>query len=217
MAEPGTLFSYLSAFITIVLAVAFADMAASLHRLLRARKRVKWHPLPLAVALFVLLTLATVFFELWNLTRIEHVSYFQLVWLLAPQFVYFLAASAALPDKVPDEGLDLLAWYMGERRYLMAVFGLAMVLDAVGATLDGWPVFSTHPEFFWGYFVPANLAAFTLLGTMWVSRRVWLQGLAVTALYALAYTGYGGWEINGAPAAIKAAAGTPATPKPGGH
>lgn len=200
MAEPGILFSYLSAFITIVLAVAFADMAASLHRLLRARKRVKWHPVPLAVALFVLLTLATLFFELWPLTRIERISYFQLVWLLAPQFVYFLAASAVLPDKVPDEGVDLLDWYLGERRYLFAVFGLAMVLDATASLLNGWPYFMSHPDFLWGFFVPANLAAFTLVAIMWTSRRAWLHGLALTALFAIAYNGYGRWEIKGAPA-----------------
>ncbi len=203
MAEPGTLFSYLSAFITIVLAIAFGDMAASLHRLLRARKRVKWHPLPLAVALFVLLTLVTVFFELWTLTRIERVSYYQLVWLLAPQFVYFLAASAALPDKVPEEGLDLLAWYMAERRYLFAVFGLAMVLDAVGGLLDRWPFFMSHPDYFWGFYFPANLASFALIATLWTSRRVWVHGLALTALYAIAYDGYGGWTIKSASALVE--------------
>jgi hypothetical protein len=204
MAEPGTLFSYLSAFVTIVLAVAFADMAASLHRLIRARARVKWHPLPLAVALFVLLTLATLFFELWTLTRVERITYFQLVWLLAPQFVYFLAASAVLPDKVPEEGIDLLGWYMAERRYLLAVFGLAMFLDAVGGILDGWPYFKAHPDFFWGFFVPANAAVFVMLAIMWSSRRVWVHALALLALYAIAYNGYGSWSIRGAPAVVKA-------------
>lgn len=209
MTEPGTLFSYLSAFITIVLAIAFGDMATSLHRLLRARKRVKWHPLPLAVALFVLLTLATLFFELWDLTRIERVSYFRLVWLLAPQFVYFLAASSVLPDKVPEQGLDLLDWYMAERHYFLGVLALAMLLDATSSVLEGWHVFMTHPDFFWGFFVPANLAAFTLLAVMMVSRRVWVHGLALAALYAVAYVGYGNWTIEGAPAAaVKAQATT---------
>lgn len=209
MAQAGTLFSYLSAFITIVLAVAFADMAASLHRLLRARKRVKWHPLPLAVALFVLLTLATLFFELWILTRLEHVTYFQLVWLLAPQFVYFLAASAVLPDQVPEEGLDLLAWYMDERRYLFAVLGLAMMLDVIGAVIDGWQGFLSHPRFFWGFFLPANLATFALIGLLWFARRVKVHSVALAGLFAIAYFGYGNWSIKGAPAVERASTAKP--------
>jgi hypothetical protein len=188
------------------LAVAFADMAASLHRLLRARHNVKWHPLPLGVALFVLLTLITIFFELWPLTRLERVSYYQLVWLLAPQFVYFLAATAVLPDRVPQEGLDLLAWYMGERRYIFAVFGLAMLMDAIGALLDGWPFMSTHPDFLWGFFIPANLSVFILIGFMWGSGRAWVHVVALIGLFALAHIGYSAWSIAGAPAATKGAA-----------
>lgn len=209
MAQAGTLFSYLSAFITIVLAVAFADMAASLHRLLRARRLVKWHPLPLAVALFVLLTLITVFFELWILTRIERVTYFQLVWLLTPQFVYFLAASSVLPDEVPDEGLDLLDWYMAEKHYLFAIFGLALLLDAIGAVVDGWPIFMSHPKFFWGFFIPANLATFALIGLMWFARKPWVHGAALVALFAIASVGYGNWSIKGAPAVERMGAGAP--------
>lgn len=201
MAEPGTLFSYLSAFVTIVLAVAFADMAASLHRLLRARRRVKWHPLPLGVAVMVLLTLATLFFELWPLTRISRISYAQLLWLLAPQFVYFLAATSVLPDEVPEEGLDLLDWYMGERRYLFTVFGLAVLMDLVGQLLDGWPYFSKHPQFFWGFFVPANAGFFALIIVMWVSRRTWLHVISLAGLFALAFIGYQSWSISGQPAA----------------
>ncbi len=200
MADPGTLFSYLSAFITIVLAVAFADMAASTHRLLIARKRVQWHPVPLAVALFVLLTLATLFFALWDLTRIVKVTYFQLLWLLAPQFVYFLAASAALPDEVPEGGLDLLAWYMGQKTYLFAVLGLAMLLDMIGALIDGWSALLAHPKFLWGFYVPVNLVTFALLGTLWRSRKPWIHAVALAGLFATAYVGFGGWSIEGAPA-----------------
>lgn len=200
MAEPGTLFSYLSAFITIVLAVAFADMAASLHRLLNARKRVQWHPIPLAVAAFVLLTLATQFFSLWDLTRIERVNYYQLLWLLAPQFVYFLAASAVLPDEVPDEGLDLLAWYMQQKSYLFAVLGFALMLDAIGAIIDYWASVVAHPEFYWGFFVPVNLAMLALIGILWRARKPWIYATALAALFAVAYVGFGGWSIKGAPA-----------------
>jgi hypothetical protein len=210
LAEPGTLFSYLSAFVTIVLAVAFADMAASLHRLLRARKRVKWHPLPLAFALFMLLTLITLFFELWPLTRVSKITYFQLVWLLAPQFLYFLAASAVLPDTVPDDGLDLLAWYIGERHYVIGIVALAMITDLVSGVMDGWKFFVTHPDFVWSFFLPANIALFALLGVMWASRRTRVHGVALAGLFALAWVGYRSWDIRGQPAVVDKVAAAPA-------
>src|SRR5688572_18694291 len=124
MVLAGTLFSYLAAFITIVVAIAVGDLAMSLHRLLRARRRVAWRPLPLLAALFVLLALLTLFFELWTLTRLEALSYYALVWMLVPPLLTFLAASAVLPDEVPPEGLDLDAFYFAERRYLYAVLAL---------------------------------------------------------------------------------------------
>jgi hypothetical protein len=46
---------YVAAFASIILALAVTDLATSMHRLLRARKRVRWHWLPLAVALLILL------------------------------------------------------------------------------------------------------------------------------------------------------------------
>jgi len=52
MVAPGTLFEYLAAFITIVLAFALGDLLVSLHRLLRARRKVIWAPLPVLLATY---------------------------------------------------------------------------------------------------------------------------------------------------------------------
>ena len=71
MAAAGTLFSYLAAFVTIVLALGLTDLLTSLHRLLRHAAIVRWAALPLAAALFILLALFSEFFTIWQLTLVE--------------------------------------------------------------------------------------------------------------------------------------------------
>src|SRR6185369_5579618 len=103
---------YVSAFASIILALAVTDLATSMHRLLRARKRVRWDWLPLAVALLILISTVQfwwVFFDVWKSS-----SSFTLGAFL-PDFLtlllLFFIASAALPDEVPADGLDLKVYY----------------------------------------------------------------------------------------------------------
>ena len=49
--RPMTAGEYVSAFASIILALAITDLATSMHRLMRARGRVRWDWIPLAVAL----------------------------------------------------------------------------------------------------------------------------------------------------------------------
>jgi hypothetical protein len=119
---------YVSAFASIILALAVTDLATSMHRLLRARKRVHWDWLPLAVALLILLGTVQfwwLFFEFWRSS-----SQFALGGFL-PDFLtlllLFFIASAALPDEVPAEGLDLEAYYFENRTYFWGLFLLLVV------------------------------------------------------------------------------------------
>lgn len=50
-----TPFEYLLALVSILIGLAVADLATCMHRLLRARSRVRWDWLPLASALIVML------------------------------------------------------------------------------------------------------------------------------------------------------------------
>jgi hypothetical protein len=122
---------YVAAFASIIVALAVTDLATSLHRLLRARKRVTWDWLPPAVALLILLGTVQfwwIFFDVWRSS-----SRFTLGGFL-PDFlsllVLFFIASAALPDEVPAEGLDLKAYYAENRIYFWTLF----LLLAVSAT-----------------------------------------------------------------------------------
>jgi hypothetical protein len=142
---------YLLGFVAILIGVAVADMAGSLHKLLRARSRVRWHWLPLAAAgLLILLTV-----ELWwSLTSFERLPGALTIGLFLPLLVglviLFLLASAVLPDEVPAQGVDLRDFYFAEHRYFWLLFALFVTsfivqqlatasyyrgLDAVGRAL----------------------------------------------------------------------------------
>ena len=201
MVQAGTLFGYLAAFVTVLLAIAVGDMAVSLHRLLRARRRIEWHPLPLVAAFIVLLVLLTNFFALWQLTQTERMSFLELCWLLVPQFIYFLAASAALPDEVPAKGLNLFDFYVAERRYLYALLLLAIVVEITDGTIR-LGLFDQDPQRYLTHYLPLNLVSFLSLLAMFWRREKWVHGTALGILLVVAYFGVLGWTVEGAAAIV---------------
>src|SRR5687768_12025454 len=189
MVQAGALFEYLAAFVTILLAIAVGDLANSVHRLLRARRRVIWDPLPLVAALWVLLVLLTMFFAIWGWTDLTNITFYELLWKIAPLFLYFLAASAILPDDVPNEGLNLRLFYLSERRYFLPVLMLGFGIDNAAGFAEGWSFFSTNPGAVW-FYVGTTFAALLSLGAMlWRAER-WVHWLALAVLFGLAHLGF---------------------------
>lgn len=58
------MFAYLAAFVTVVLALAVSDMLQSVHRLLRARARVRWSLVAILAAIAVFMAILEEFFAL---------------------------------------------------------------------------------------------------------------------------------------------------------
>ena len=123
------LFSYLSAFVTIVLAIALGDMIQSTHRLIRARHRVKWDALPLVFAAIVALAVISEFFSIWSGLAISQVSMPRLLWMLVVPTMFALLAYSVLPDEIPAKGLDLTAFYFSERRVWATIFAILSLFD----------------------------------------------------------------------------------------
>jgi len=203
MVQAGTLFGYLAAFVTIVLALALSDLLISVHRLLRARKRVHWRPLPLVLATFVALSLLTCFFELWDLTRWTSLSYYGLLWQVVQYVPIFLAASAVLPDEVPEDGLDLDQFYFAERRYIVALLAIAFLFNAAGYLVGQWGDILTRSHvstFVLTVFLPMNLLTLAAFAAISWSGRKWLHWISFLILFGLAHVGYSDWVVEGASA-----------------
>ena len=112
------MFAYLAAFVTVVLALALSDLVQSFHRLLRARRRVKWSAVAVLAAMTVFMAILEEFFGLWRFTGVQRFTYFDLLTLIVPAILLSIAAMTVLPDEVPEAGLDLARHYMDNRRLL---------------------------------------------------------------------------------------------------
>ena len=131
-----TPFDYFMIFVTIIIALAIESVARDVDVLIAARARVTWHWMAPVTALnSVLLTLSQ-FFLFWELrTHSPFNNYLRALPPLATMLVLFLAASAALPSEVPQDGLDLKEWYFANRaRYWglsIALMGCFVVTNSV--------------------------------------------------------------------------------------
>lgn len=123
---------YILGLLTIVTGLAVSDMVVSLHGLLINRRLVKWDWLALLAAAFVFLLIISS----WRMTYVAfegsvkgpHIWIFLLI--LTPMIALYLAARAALPDKVElGEPFDLAEYYNFVDRYLWSA--LAVVYGAV--------------------------------------------------------------------------------------
>lgn len=159
-------FEYLLLFAVIVLAIAVTDLSVSLHRLLAAGRRVRWHwlaPLAAFVAFEKIVT------QWWTWHGGESfargLTFEMFLGLLAVAVLLFLLAAAALPDEVAsDEPIDLEAHYTTvSRRYWILFFAHF----ALGTTLSTW----AQVRIAGAHYDPAQPAY--LVGPLALSLIVW--------------------------------------------
>jgi hypothetical protein len=130
-------FGHLLALVSIIVGLALTDLLGSLHRLIRARRRVRWHWLPLVWAAGVLLLNLQYW---WVFFRVGKARVWgkllELGVHLCGPILLFLACAAALPDEVED-GNDLLEQYFAQRHYFFALLALYLGHTLLDQTLRG--------------------------------------------------------------------------------
>jgi hypothetical protein len=180
--ERITDFEYITALTAVLIGLAVADMATSLHKLLRHRRRVKWDWVAPLAALVILVELFGLW---WNWRRFDGNTIAE----IAPYFLLlvlmFLAASVTLPDEVPEDGLDLGTYFDDTRGYFWTVYGTYVTIWigmwTVEAISEGKGFLDLLRAFSFDY--PWIAAAFTLVFV----RARWASGLllVVTLLWLL--------------------------------
>lgn len=123
-------------FFSILAGLGLADLITSLHRLLRARKLVKWHWIPLihAFAAFqgMINLWYTIGFDLKSPLVATNLGFF--FWLI-PVILILLIMLAVLPDHQPTDSLDLYAWYIEHKRYYFTLLTLFVLSLTINRTL----------------------------------------------------------------------------------
>ena len=120
-------------FFSILAGLGLADLITSLHRLLRARKWVKWHWIPLVYAYAVFQAMINI----WYGIRVDLASplvstslgFF--IWLI-PIILLLLIMLAVLPDHSPREPFDMYAWYIEHKKYFFTL----LVLLTISITIN---------------------------------------------------------------------------------
>ncbi|MBX7493587.1 hypothetical protein K3163_10240 [Qipengyuania sp. 1NDW9] len=108
-------------FASIMLGVAIASELTNLHHLLRA-KQVIWHWAQPAFAIFVLLNIVAFW---WGAANNQgSISFARFLPILLQLVLLVLLAAVSLPDKIPDDRLDLGEYYHENRRYQWILFSL---------------------------------------------------------------------------------------------
>lgn len=105
-------FEYVLALVSILVGLVITDIATCLHRLLRARRRVRWDWLPLVAALIALLLVFEFWWSFYRFGKAPIWTHYGAFLITGAVLVaLFLLASAALPDDVSERGIDLTRSY----------------------------------------------------------------------------------------------------------
>ena len=200
-------FEYTAAFISILFGLAVADLLTSLHRLLRAGRRVRWDWLLSLVALLALVTILNRWWALYRWLGLhETLTLVGFMPRLASLLLLFLVVSAALPDEVPAEGrVDLRGWYEKNRRYFWSLFTLYL-LTVTGGVVGERLARGDAPV---DEGVAVNLVFLVLMVVLIFVRRRWLHGLVVVAYMAMLLVGGGSLLLAREPAAAPAVSAAP--------
>lgn len=155
-------FEYALGLYSVLVGLAVADIANSLHRLLRHRQDVRWDARVLLATGFALLVAIGMWFDLWGVRNVASTRHFFFYLLIvALLFLVFLIAAASLPDEHAG-AVDLREFYDGNRSYfwtLVTLFEVTYFLMGYYFSGSLLPPGSAYMRFTYG----THMALLTLL------------------------------------------------------
>ncbi|PEN12709.1 hypothetical protein CRI94_11820 [Longibacter salinarum] len=178
-------FEYLLPLTSVLVGLAIADLATSLHRLLEARRRVQWDWLPLLAALLALLAVLDLWWGFYGYTGRSEWEFAQFLPIFVQLVILFLLCASALPDEVPsDDGLDLHVFYQSNGSYFWFLYAAyifsILAQDAFTYAASGLPEQMSTVSVLAGS-IPNLLLIALFVGLALVHRR-WLHMVAVPGL-----------------------------------
>ena len=171
-------FEYITALVAVVIGLAIADLATSLHRLLRYRKRVRWDWVSPLAALVIL---AELFNLWWRWRGFEGRTVGDVLPYFLALILIYLAASVTLPDEVPAEGLDLGRYFDENRSYFWLVYpsyvALMVTLLAIRYLHQGHSPAELVSKYYFDCLWVVVAYAMVFVRRRWVSGAVLLAAL----------------------------------------
>lgn len=136
-------FDYILPLVSVLVGLALADLAISANRLLRARRRVRWDGLVVALAMLTAMMVLNFWWSLYSRQGFEgYATFIGFLPVVASLLVLYFLCAAVLPDEVPADGFDLRAFYEENAGYVWTLFGayvLTLMIDRAVRTAAGLP------------------------------------------------------------------------------
>jgi len=173
---------FVLAFVGIIIGLGVADLLVSFHKLLRAGRRVKWHwATPILAALMLLVTLVIWWQSFLWFSDITSETIVAFLPKFLALIIIFLMMAAALPDEIPERGIDLRQYYLASRVHLWSLmsltFGAIILLEIVGHWTTGVAgLLAMH----WPTLVSLACCCIATL-----TPRMWVHALAIGWIYCV--------------------------------
>ncbi len=170
-------------FASIVLGIAVAFELQHLHHLLRA-PNVKWHWAQPLFALFVLLSIMSMWWMIAGRPIEGPITLARFLPIMWAMVILNLLAAVALPDKVPENGIDLAAYYQANRRYMWGLYILFFL--PLSATWLWVALYQAESVGDFMRMVSADMLAFALIIFLFFARKWWMVAIGFAGLTLLA-------------------------------
>lgn len=177
-----------------VIGLAITDLATSIHRLLRHRRKVRWNWVAPLAALLVILEM---FNAWWGWSGFDGATLGEVMPPFLALILLFLTASAVLPDDVPDTGLDLGKFFDEQRSYFWGIYSAYIAVVVTWFTgkdiQEGLSAAEVLQRRYFDYLSIAAYLSLTLIKPRWIS------GVAVAATLVWVMIGFDWWNRAPAP------------------
>ena len=130
-------FEYVTVFLSILLALAAAEILAGLGRLIREREHIRIYWVHVAWMLLMILAVTQSWWVIWNVRAHEFTSFFEFLVIVVPRMIWVLVAFLLSPPISPGEPFDLRDYYFRHIRWVallgaVGLFGIAFSRAALG-------------------------------------------------------------------------------------
>ncbi len=195
-----TRFEYAAIFYGFVVGLALQNILTSVHKLVEAGPRVRWHWMAPATALYAAILTLGNFWTWWLNRDANHGQRTFLTFLVtaAALSILFLACAATLPDEVPEHGiLDLRAFYFANLRRFWTLYTLTFALNTT-TWIVAYVAAGMSPDFLRHEFpvIFGNGMGIVIgLVTLYV-RRPWWHAIAIAMSLIFVLLAFGSLSLN---------------------
>ncbi|MBK8500909.1 MAG: hypothetical protein IPL46_01165 [Saprospiraceae bacterium] len=177
-------FEYIIPLVSVIVGLAIADLAVSFNRLLRAHERVEWDWLPLLAAFVAIVAVLDIW---WMFYRAQEATFYHslagFLPFAAQLILLFLINAAALPDDVPEEGINLKKFYEGNSSYFWSLFVIyfisIFVTRAASILMLDWDIINMFKKTTW------NLIIVVFFGSLIFVKNRWYHSILIITFLAL--------------------------------